>query len=171
MSETMAQDEVLKVTLAEFVAEKDAAKKAKLKARLDAEIARRKAVEAAAPRPLYPVGLEARFGKRRAVIIAAAAVDGRLVYVIDLEAGEFLGLGDGRYERTEAELRATLADEVGQPLEDGQAFPQGVAVYRNGQGGAIEAVVRDDARGGWVYTLAGWPRAVTQDELLTVLRR
>lgn len=170
MSE-MAQDETFKVTLAEFAAEKDAAKRAAIKAKLDAEIARRKAAEAAAPRPLYPVGLEARFGKRRAVIIATAVADNRPVYVIDLEAGEFLGLGDGRYERTEAELRATLAGEVGQPLEDGQAFPAGIAVHRNGQGGAIETVVKDDARGGWVYTLAGWPRVVTQDELLAVLRR
>lgn len=164
-------DEQFKVTLAEFAAEKDAQKKAALRARLDAEIARREAVAAAEPRPLYPVGLEARFGRRRAVIAATAVVDGALVYVVDLEAGEFLGFGDGRYERTEAELRAQLAGEVGQPLVDGQAFPAGVAVYRNGRGGVITAVERDAARGGWLYALAGWPRAVTQGELLAILRK
>ena len=173
MSEAMTQqDEALKVTLQEFVAEKDAAKKAALRAKLDAEIARRKAAEAAAPKPLYPVGLEARFGKRRAVITTAAlGADGVWRYVIDLQAGEFLGLGDGTYTRTEAELRATLAGEVGQQLAAGQAFPQGIAVYRGGQGGVIETAVKDDARGGWVYAITGWPRAATQDELLAVLRR
>lgn len=164
-------DEQLKVTLMEFTAEKDAQKKAALKTKLDAEIARRKAAEAAAPKPLYPVGLEARFGKRRAVIAGVAVVNGVPTYVIDLQAGEFLGLGDGVYNRTEAELRATLAGEVGQPLVDGQAFPQGIAVYRNGQGGVIQAVTRDDAKGGWLYTVAGWPRPVTQQELLAILRK
>lgn len=173
MSETQAQtgdDEVRRVVAA-FAAETDPTKKAELRARLDAEVARRQAAEAAAPRPLYPVGLEARFGKRRAVIVSTAVADGKLIYVIDLQAGELFGLGDGRYERTEAELRATLAGEVGQPLVDGQAFPAGIAVYRNGQGGVIQAAVKDDARGGWVYTVSGWPRAVTQAELLAVLRR
>lgn len=168
---TTTQDETFKVTLAEFTAEKDAAKKAALKAKLDAEVARRKAAEAAAPKPLYPVGLEARFGKRRAVITGAAVVNGVPTYTISLEAGEFLGLGDGVYTRTEAELRATLAGEVGQMLADGQAFPRGVAVYRGGQGGAIQAVTKDDAKGGWVYTITGWPRPVTQAELMAVLRK
>lgn len=171
MDAQQMNDDEVKVVLAELAAETDAQKKAALKAKLDAEIARRKAVVAAAPQPLYPVGLEARFGKRRAVIAGTAVVNGALVYVVDLEAGEFLGLGDGRYERTEAELRATLAGEVGQPLADGQAFPAGVAVYRNGQGGAIQAVTRDDAKGGWLYTIIGWPRAVTQQELLAILRK
>lgn len=168
---TQMGDDEVKQVLAAFAAEKDADKKAALKAKLEAEIERRKAAAAAAPQPLYPVGLEARFGKRRAVIVATAVTNGRLVYVIDLEAGEFLGLGDGRYERTEAELRATLAGEVGQPLVDGQAFPQGIAVYRNGQGGVITNATKDDAKGGWIYTLTGWPRPVTQAELLAVLRK
>lgn len=169
MSETQAMsDDAVKVLVTRFAAEQDPAKKAGLKATLDAEIARRKA---AAPRPLYPVGLEARFGKRRAVITGYAVVNDVPTYTIDLAAGEFLGLGDGIYVRTETELRATLAGEVGQPLTEGQAFPQGIAVYRNGQGGIIEAASRDDARGGWLYAIAGWPRAVTQDELLALLRK
>jgi hypothetical protein len=169
---TNVQDEAFKVTLAEFTAEKDAAKKAAIKTRLDAEIARRKAAEVAkakAPKPLYPVGLEVRFGKRQATIIDAKQdAKGAWSYDIDLKAGELLGLGDGVYTKTEPEMRQIIAGEVGQPLVDGQAFPAGIQVYRGGQGGKLEKVEKN-AAGVWIYTVAGWGNTVNQSELLGIL--
>jgi hypothetical protein len=155
-------------------AEADPAKKATLKQQIDAEIAARKAAEAEAakrPKPLYPVGLQVQFGKRKATITEAHQdAQGAWHYTIALLAGEFLGLGDGSYQVSEADMRAKVAGEVGQQLAPGQAFPQGVAVYRNGQGGMVSKVAQD-AAGAWQYTIAGWPNTVTQEQLLAILRK
>lgn len=166
------QDAAFKVTLAEFAAEKDAQKKAAIKTKLDAEIAKRKAAEAAeAKKPTYPVGLQVKFGKRQATIVGAKQdAAGAWIYDIDLKAGELLGLGDGVYTKTEPEMRQIIAGEVGQPLVEGQLFPANIQVYRGGQGGQI-AKVEKNAAGEWNYTITGWPNVVTQAEFWSILRK
>ena len=120
--------------------------------------------------PNYPVGLHAGFGKRQALITAARRDPaGGWHFTVDLKAGEFLGLGDGTYEVTEAELRQRLADELG-VMRAGQLYPVGIEIERNGVGGKVTAVALGGA-GGYTYALTGWPRAVTQDELRAFLAR
>ena len=161
-------DDEIKVIVAEYAKEQDPEKKAALKARLDAEVASRKMAEAAGPR--YPVGLQVRFGKRQATVTQATpGGPAGWTYAIDLKAGEVFGLGDGVYQKTEAEMRQILADEVHAPLATDQDYPAGIAVYRNGQGGLIEKA--EQVGGVWTYTIQGWPRPVTQAELAAVLKR
>lgn len=125
---------------------------------------------AAQATPPYPVGLVAKFSKREATITNARRDTVRgWSFTVDLKAGEFLGLGDGTYELTEAELRQHLIDELG-AMRTGQLYPKGITVSRNNVGGTVTAVALG-GDGGFTYALAGWPRAVSQDELRAILAR
>ena len=154
--------------------EKDAAKLAALKAELvklaQEESAALKAVPTT-PQPLYQVGLEVRFGKRKAKITAAQQdAQGVWQYTAYVESGELFGIGTKSYNFNEAQLRQAMQKEVG-VIRPGQFAVAGVTVYRNGQGGTIVAVSNPGASGEFVYTIQGWPNAVTQSELLSILRR
>lgn len=161
-----AGDETFKVTLAEFAAEKDAAKKAALKAKLDAEIAKRKAVEAAEaqkPKPLYPVGLAAEIAGKKAVIKSTAWINGTWVSTVEIDAGALIP--NFTVTKPEAELKQLLAEQIGQPA--GPAYPRGLVLYRNGQGGAVEDVKADGAT--YSYQIKGWPNRVSEAQLAAIL--
>lgn len=123
-----------------------------------------------APQPTYPIGLEASFGDKWVKILEAWRVpDGSWSYAVDARLGMLFGLGDGKHTLTEAEIRGRLAEALG-PLQPGQAFPRGIKIYRNGQGGLVTGA-SPGAGGAWTYQLQGWPNAVTQAELQAILRR
>lgn len=171
----MQREQEIRKLAAQIVAEKDAKRALALKAELaklaQAEIDARKAAAAEAakvPQPMYPVGLEARFGSRRATITGAKqGADGAWEYTVDLKAGMPLDLGDGTYNLSEAELRQRVAEELG-PVAAGQAYPKGILIMRRGRGGLVETVEAKD--GGFSYQLRGWPTPVTQVELQELLR-
>ena len=123
-----------------------------------------------APQPTYPIGLEASFGDKWVKILEAWRVpDGSWSYAVDARLGMLFGLGDGKHTLTEAEIRGRLAEALG-PLQPGQAFPRGIKLYRNGQGGLVTGASPGPG-GAWTYALQGWPNAVTQAELQAILRR
>ena len=125
----------------------------------------------AVPQPLYQVGLEVRFGKRKAKITAAQQdAQGVWQYTAYVESGELFGIGTKSYNFNEAQLRQAMQKEVG-VIRPGQFAVAGVTVYRNSQGGTIMAVSQPGASGEFVYTIQGWPNPVSQSELLAILRR
>lgn len=118
--------------------------------------------------PLYPVGLQAKLGSKTATILKAW-LDGQggAHYTVKVDGVPLLG--SLTRDTSEDKLRQTLAKEVGQPLAPRQAFPLGLELYRNGQGGLIERV---EPRGNtFAYTFRGWPNPVTQAELFMILGR
>ena len=121
--------------------------------------------------PVYPVGMRALFGKRDATITGATQdAAGVWHYTIDLKSGEFLNLGSGTYTKTEAEVRAVIADQLG-ALAAGQAFPKGIKVYRNGVGGVIQSSTQDAKTGEWYYMIGGWGgNPIAQSELTAAMR-
>jgi hypothetical protein len=128
-------------------------------------------VPAALPTPMYPVGLEAHLDKVT-VTVTKAWLDGQggAHYEVTIK-GTPLGLYDAKGKAvSEKFLRDTLAKQTKQQLAADQVFPQGIEVYRNGQGGKLDLVVRDD-HGEWAYTIPGWDNTVTQAELLRILGR
>jgi hypothetical protein len=188
---TNVQDEAFRITLAELAAEKDSAKKAVLKAKLDAEVVRRKASEAEAEqrakaataaiakakveaaartKPLYPPGLLVKFGDISATITEAHRDAQGAWHYTTVISGTPLGIKDGTYPSSEIDLRKQLSEQLGQPLAADQAFPVGLQVYRNQQGGWIQKVERN-AAGVWIYTVAGWGNTVNQSELLGILSK
>jgi hypothetical protein len=167
MSE-MTRDDNIKQVIAQYAQATDPAEKVKLKAQLDAEIAKRKAAEAEAatrPRPRYPIGLAAELAGKRAVVKGATWANGAWVYTVEIDAGMLIP--NFTVTKPEAELRALLAEQVGQPV--GPAYPRGITLYRNGQGGLIEDVQPD--AGSYSYQVKGWPKRVTEAELAAVLGR
>lgn len=160
--ETQVQDDVVKLVAA-YAQEADAAKKAALKAQLEAEIARRKAAEAQRPLPRYPVGLAATLGDNKAVVTAAAFQNGTWVYTVVINPDALIMTMT--LTKPEAELKTLLAQQIGQPA--GPAYPRGLLVFRNGQGGLIEDVKADGAT--WSYQVRGWPARVSEDQLAAIL--
>jgi hypothetical protein len=162
------EDEQAKVAAA---AAESAEKVKTLKAQAMAHVQAAKDAEAnVAQGPMYPQGLVVKFGKRTATIARAVKNGhGEWFYTIDLLAGELLELGDGMYELTESEMRTKVQEEVG-AVQPGQAFAAGMSVSRHGVGGLVERVSRD-ASGQFAYQLQGWPRVVSQAELLGILTR
>ena len=156
-------------------AEKDVAKKQalaeELKKLAQEESAALKTIEAkAAKGPFYMPGLQAKFGKITANITEAHQdAQGAWHYTTVLSGTPF-GLKDGSYPSSETDLRQQLSQRLNQPLAQGQAYPAGLEVYRGGQGGLVQSVMRN-AAGEFVYQMRGWPNTVTQAELLGVLSR
>jgi len=127
-------------------------------------------VAAELKQPVYPPGMRAQFGKRDATIMGATQdAQGVWHYTIDLKSGEFLGLGSGTYNKTEAEVRAAISSELG-AMGTGQSFPRGITVMRNGKGGTIQSASQDPKTGEWQYQITGWPNAVAQSELTATMR-
>jgi hypothetical protein len=156
-------------------AEKDAARLGVLKAELvklaQEESAAIKAVPAA-PQPTYPIGMEASFGGKWVKILKAwqTSAGGPWTYQVDAKLGMLFNVGNGTHTQTEAEIRSRLADALGS-MGQGQAFPRGIVIYRNGQGGQVVAVSSPGASGEWGYSIQGWPNPVSQSELQAILRR
>jgi len=123
-----------------------------------------------APTPWYMPGLEAKFGSKQAKVLRAwQGGNGVWFYAVDAKLGMPFGLGDGEHTLSQVELREKLAGELG-TLMPQQAFPRGVTIFRGGKGGfVVSATV--NAQGEYVYQLQGWPNAVTQTELLAILRQ
>ena len=120
--------------------------------------------------PIYPIGLEAKLGGRQARIVKSwVDAQGVVQYAVDLKLGLLFGAGDGVHTVSEAKLRETMASETKQSLALDQAFPAGVQIFRNGQGGVIDSVVKQD--GMWVYQIHGWPTSTPQAQLLQILGR
>lgn len=163
MSARTEQIAAMQVTLAKVTDEaqrKDII--TKIAALAKAEIEERKAA------PPYPVGLTARFGKRTAHITGARCDAGGWVFDIQLEAGEFLGLGDGAYTVTEEKLREHLQGELG-PMRPGQLFPQGIAMQKGGGAWVIiEAAGVTPA--GLMYRVRGMGEPVSQEWVQGYLR-
>lgn len=126
---------------------------------------------AATQGPMYPVGLTAKL-KGVNVEVLKAWLDGQggAHYEVSIKGTPFGVYDTASKAVSESFLRDTLKKQVGAPLEDKQAFPVGVEVYRNGQGGKIESAVRDGESGGYVYQIKGWGDAVTQEKLMGILR-
>jgi len=169
MSETTMQagDDEVKVIVAAFATETDAKKKAELKAKLDAEIARRKAVEAELakrPKPLYPVGSSATIGNNVAVVTQAEFQGTAWIYTVVINPGAFI-MTKTLSNVTENDIKKFLAEHVGQVV--GPAYPRGLTVFRNGQGGLIEDVKVDGAT--YSYQVKGWPNRVTESQLAAIL--
>jgi len=152
-------------------AEKQKALKAQLVERAAVEVAAaRKAEDKAAGGPMYPVGLDIRFGKRQATITEAHQdAQGAWHYTANVNSGEWRNIGGGKKQFSESWVRDAVQKEVG-VLQPGQAFTTGVSVYRNGQGGEILKAEKNPT-GHWLYTMRGWPNPVTQNELLGILTR
>lgn len=152
-------DDEFKNVVVEFKRAPDAAAKAALKARLDTEIARR----CAPPAPLYPNGLTAALGDKRARVTAAKWDGAMWQYLVEVDAGALIPTFS--ITRPETELRALLAEHTGQPA--GPAYPRGVVLIRNGQSAVI-----DDARaegGTYTYQVRGWPARVAEADLALAL--
>lgn len=158
-------DDEFKNVVVEWKRAPDAAAKAALRARLDAEIARRTAAPAAPAAPLYPVGLAAALGDKRARVLSAKWDGTTWQYTVEVDAGPLIPTFS--IARPEIELRALLAEHAGQPA--GPAYPRGVVLLRNGQAAAI-----DDARaegGTYTYQVRGWPARVSEADLAAALAR
>jgi hypothetical protein len=152
-------------------AEKQKVLKAQLVEKASAEVAAaRKAEDKAAGGPMYPVGLDVRFGKRQATITEAHQdAQGAWHYTANVNSGEWRNIGGGVKQFSEAAVRAAVQKEVG-PLQQGQAFAANVSVYRNGQGGEILKSEKN-ASGEWTYVIRNWGSPVTQRELMGILTR
>lgn len=179
-------DDIQKLSTA-MAAEPDPAKKQALaaeRAKLAAEELAAQKAAAAAPKPSakdaiaatlargpqspYPQGLVAKFGKREATILRTwQDGQGGWHFKIDLKSGEFLNLGSGVYDVSEATLREHLQKELG-AMAPGQLYPQGIYVMNQGKGGVIERVERNGDR--FQYHLRGWPQPVAQADLNALLR-
>jgi hypothetical protein len=171
-----AQLEAAKVQLAAAAAqgaEKQKVLKAQLVEKAAAEVAAaRKAEDKAAGGPMYPVGLEAKFsGKAARIKKAWQDGQGNWHYVVDLETGLPWPANKLKDKQiSEVALRQQLAERGGIYLQPGQAYGQGIEIYRNGQGGYIEKAEKNST-GHWLYTVRGWPNPVTQNEILGILTR
>ena len=121
--------------------------------------------------PRYPVGLEAKFNGKKAVVKQAwQDGQGGWHFKLDIDAGMPFGIGNMKDKAvSEQFLRDTLANQLKQPLAPDQAFPQGVEVYRKGKGGLIQSASKN-ADGLWVYNIKGWgTEPITQGKLLDEL--
>ena len=129
------------------------------------------ATPVAAPTPMYPVGLTAKLGDV-SVGVLKAWLDGQggAHYEVSIKGTPF-GVYDTKSKAvSEVFLRDTIKSQVKAPLAADQVFPVGVEVYRNGQGGKIEAVYQDAGAPGWSYVIKGWDGPVPQAKLLEILR-
>jgi len=154
-------------------AEKQKALKAELVSKAAVEVAAaRKAEDKAAAGPMYPVGLQAKFSGNVAVIKKAwQDGQGNWHYKIDLDHPLLIGSIKLRdKEVSEVYLRQQLAEQGHITLQPGQAYAQGIEIYRNGQGGLVMRAEKNQT-GHWLYTMRGWSNPVTQNELLGILTR
>lgn len=162
----VTKDDEVKLVVEKYAKEKDPAKKAELKQQLDAEITKRKAVEAEVakrPAPRYPVGLAATLGSNKAVVTAATYEPTGWRYSIVINPGAIFMTTT--LVKTEAEVKQLLAEQVKQAA--GPAYPRGVLFFRNGQGGLIEDVKPEG--GTFSYQVKGWPNRVTEEQLAAIL--
>ena len=119
--------------------------------------------------PPYP-RMVAKFGKRTATITnATRSAAGGWIFDIDLQAGEFLGLGDGHHRVTEVELRGHLQSELG-AMVAGQLFPVGVAVAKSAQGPWAVVEAAGPTPAGFMYRLRGMSQPVSQEWIQGYLR-
>jgi len=117
------------------------------------------------PAPLYPVGAVGQWDGKRVTVTGAAWRDGRWHYTVEVDAGAFIR--NFHYSGDEESLKLELASRVGAPA--GPAYPAGVTFMRGQVAAKVLKVEKPN--GTYVYTIAGFPRPVTQEELARALAR